>query len=139
METKNYYSFFSSNEIKLKNQKIGKIICINIFRAVKNTFGETFLCYNTKYNRTFYANSQLKGYLNKMKPELQTMEGYYFKNSDLCSIVEFRIKSIKEDNDQVELEFIKQKMTRDTSEVLDLSDSEMECLIKTKNNYAVIV
>ena len=28
-------SLFSSNEIKLKNQKIGKILCINIFRAVK--------------------------------------------------------------------------------------------------------
>ncbi len=67
-----------------------------------------------------------------MKPELQTMEGYHFKNCDLCSIVEFRIKFIKEDNDQVELEFIKQKMTRDTNEVLDLSDSEMELFNKNK-------
>ena len=64
------------------------------------------------------------------------MEGYYFKNTDLWSIVEFRIKSIKEDNDQVELEFIKQKMTRDTNEVLDLSDSEME-LFNKKNIYAI--
>ena len=103
-----------------------------MFKAVKTRFGETYLCYNTKYNRTFYANSQLKGYLNKMKPELQTMEGYHFKNCDLCSIVEFRIKFIKEDNDQVELEFIKQKMTRDTNEVLDLTDSEMELFNKNK-------
>ena len=67
-----------------------------------------------------------------MKPELQTMEGYHFKNTDLCSIVEFRIKSVKEDDDQVELEFIKQKMTRDTNEVLDLSDSEMELFNRNK-------
>ena len=109
MTSKNYDSLFSTNEIKLKNQKVGKILCINMFRAVKTRFGETYLCYNAKYNRIFYANSQLKGYLNKMKSELQTMEGYYFKNAELCSIIEFRIKSIKEDNDQVELEFIKQK------------------------------
>ena len=136
MTTKNYDSLFSTNEIKLKNQKVGKILCINMFRAVKTRFGDKYLCYNAKYNRIFYANSQLRGYLNKMKSELETIEGYYFKNTELCSIIEFRIKSIKEDNDQVELEFIKQKMTRDTNEVLDLSDSEIELFNKTKNNYA---
>ena len=132
MTTKNYDSLFSTNEIKLKNQKIGKTLCINMFRAVKTRFGETYLCYNAKYNRTFYANSQLKGYLNKMKSELETIEGYYFKNAELCAIVEFRIKSIKEDNDQVELEFIKHKIGRDTTEVLDLSDSEIELFNKNK-------
>ena len=132
MTTKNYDSLFSTNEIKLKNQKVGKILCINMFRAVKTRFGETYLCYNAKYNRMFYANSQLRGYLNKMKSELETIEGYYFKNAELCSIIEFRIKSIKEDNDQVELEFIKQKIIRDTNEVLDLSDSEIELFNKNK-------
>ena len=97
MTTKNYYSLFSTNEIKLKHQQIGKILGINMFRTVKTRFGETYLCYNAKYNRTFYANSQLKGYLNKMKSELETIEGYYFKNAELCSIIEFRIKSIKEE------------------------------------------
>ena len=61
-----------------------------------------------------------------MKSDLQTNQGYYFKNADLSPIIEFKIKSIKEDNDQVELEFIKQKTTKDTTEVLDLSDCEIE-------------
>ena len=132
MTTKNYDSLFSTNEIKLKNQKVGKILCINMFRAVKTRFGETYLCYNAKYNRMFYANSQLRGYLNKMKSdlELELNQGYYYKNAELSSIVEFRIKDIKMDNDQVELEFIKQKIIRDTNEVLDLSDSEMELFNK---------
>ena len=132
MQTINYDSLFSSNEIKLKNQKVGKILCINMFRAVKNRFGDTYLCYNVKYNRIFYANSQLRGYLNKMKSDLQTNQGYYFKNADLSPIIEFKIKSIKEDNDQVELEFIKQKTTKDTTEVLDLSDCEIEQTRKNK-------
>ena len=67
-----------------------------------------------------------------MKSELETIEGYYFKNAELCAIVEFRIKSIKEDNNQVELEFIKHKIGRDTTEVLDLSDSEIELFNKNK-------
>ena len=124
MDTKNFDLLFSSNEIKLKNQKIGKILCINIFRAVKTRFGETYLCYNVKHNRIFYANSQLKGYISKLKTDLQVEQGYYFKDVELNSIVEFKIKSIKEDNDQVELEFLKQKCSKDTNE--DLSDSEIE-------------
>ena len=132
MTTKNYDSLFSTNEIKLKNQKVGKILCINMFRAVKTRFGDTYLCYNAKYNRMFYANSQLRGYLNKMKSDLELTQGYYYKNEELSSIVEFRIKDIKMDNDQVELEFIKQKIIRDTNEVLDLSDSEIELFNKNK-------
>ena len=50
MTSKNYDSLFSTNEIKLKNQKVGKILCINMFRAVKTRFGDTYLCYNAKYN-----------------------------------------------------------------------------------------
>ena len=124
MDTKNFDLLFSSNEIKLKNQKIGKTLCINLFRAVKTRFGETYLCYNVKHNRIFYANSQLKGYISKLKTDLQVEQGYYFKDVELNSIVEFKIKSIKEDNDQVELEFLKQKCSKDTNE--DLSDSEIE-------------
>ena len=41
MDTKNFDLLFSSNEIKLKNQKIVKTLCINLFRAVKPRFGET--------------------------------------------------------------------------------------------------
>ena len=126
MDTKNFDLLFSSNEIKLKNQKIGKTLCINLFRAVKTRFGETYLCYNVKHNRIFYANSQLKGYISKLKTDLQVEQGYYFKDVELNSIVEFKIKSIKEDNEQVELEFLKQKCSKDTNEVLDLSDSEIE-------------
>ena len=126
METKNYDSLFSSNEIKLKNQKMGKILCINMFRAVRNRFGDTYLCYNEKYNRICYANSQLRGYLNKMKSDLQTDQGYYFKHADLSPIIEFKIKAIKKDNDQVKLKFIKQKTTKDTPKVLHLSDCENE-------------
>ena len=132
MKHKNFDLLFSSNEIKLKNRKIGKTLCINMFIVVRNRFGDTYLCYNEKYNRTFYANSQLKGYLNKMKSDLQTEQGYYFKNADLSPIIEFKIKAIKEDNDQVELEFIKQKTTKDTNEVLDLSDCEIEQTRKNK-------
>ena len=133
MENKNFDLLFSSNEIKLKNQKVGKILCINMFRAVKNRFGDTFLCYNQKYNRIFYANSQLKGYLNKMKNDLKTEQGYYYKDPSLSPILEFKIKAIKEDNDQVELEFIKQKTTNNADEVLDLSDCEIEHTSKNKN------
>ena len=67
-----------------------------------------------------------------MKSDLELTQGYYYKNEELSSIVEFRIKDIKMDNDQVELEFIKQKIIRDTNEVLDLSDSEIELFNKNK-------
>ena len=139
MDTKNFDSLFSSNEIKLKNQKIGKTLCINLFRAVKTRFGETYLCYNVKHNRIFYANSQLKGYISKLKTDLQVEQGYYFKDVELNSIVEFKIKSIKDDNDQVELEFLKQKCSKDTNEVLDLSDSEIEQSNKKNSTFPIIV
>ena len=49
------------------------------------------------------AQGELAGLKNvKICPGEQ---GYYFKDVELNSIVEFKIKSIKEDNDQVELEF----------------------------------
>ena len=67
MDTKNFDLLFSSNEIKLKNQKRGKTLCINLFRAVKTRFVETYLCYNVKHNRIFYANCQLKDILVNLK------------------------------------------------------------------------
>ena len=123
----NFDLIFTTSEIKIKNQKIGKKLIVNAFRVINTRYGESFLCYCDKYKRVFYGNSQLKSYLNKMKTDLKNDNGYYYKDDKLDVIVEFKIKSFKPDNDQVELQIIKkEKSNKDNSEILDLSDSEKE-------------
>ena len=123
-----FQNLFSSNEIKLKLQQINKILDVNAFRTVKTKFGESYLCYSNKVQRIFFANSQLKGYISKIKPDLKVDDGYFYKDNDLTKIVEFKIKAINEVNGQVELEIIKQKrnVNQTESEILPLSDSEKE-------------
>ena len=123
----NFDLIFTTPEIKIKNQKVGKKLIVNAFRVINTRYGESFLCYCDKYKRVFYGNSQLKSYLNKMKTDLKNDNGYYYKDDKLDVIVEFKIKSFKPDNDQVELQIIKkEKSNKDNSEILDLSDSEKE-------------
>ena len=123
----NFDLIFTTSEIKIKNQKIGKKLIVNAFKIINSRFGESYLCCDIIHNRVFYGNSQLKSYLNKMKTDLKNDNGYYYKDDKLDVIVEFKIKSFKPDNDQVELQIIKkEKSNKDNSEILDLSDSEKE-------------
>ena len=125
----NFDLLFDTNEIKLKFQKINKKLNVNVFKIIKTKFGESYLCYDLKHKRIFHANSQLKSYLNKFKTDLKIDNEYYYKDNDLSNIVEFKIRSFKVDNsNQVELDFIKREKfnNKDTSEVLNLSDSEKE-------------
>ena len=133
----NFDLIFTTPEIKIKNQKVGKKLIVNAFRVINTRYGESFLCYSDKYKRVFYANSQLKSYLNKMKADLKVDNGYYYKDDKISDILEFKIKAFKTDNDQVELEFIKKEKSnniKDTSEILDLSDSEKETCVGYKKN-----
>ena len=106
----NFDLIFTTSEIKIKNQKVGKKLIVNAFRVINTRYGESFLCYCDKYKRVFYANSQLKSYLNKFKTDLKSDNEYYYKDNDLSNIVEFKIRSFKVDNsNQVELDFIKRE------------------------------
>ena len=119
---------FNSNEIKLKNQKINKTLSVNAFKILKTKFGESYLCFSDRCIRIFYANSQLKSYLSKLKQDLKVEDGYYYKDEDLSKIVEFKIKVINEVNGQVELEILKNKksINKNTDEVLELTDDEKD-------------
>ena len=118
--------FEDSTLIKLKDQIVTKIISINAIKAVQTKFGKSFLCYNLKHNTSFFSNSQLKGYLNKIVPNLQCSNGIYTKDEALNDIVKFSIESIG-DNNQVKLNFIRNKVNATLStKPIPLSDSDKE-------------
>ena len=120
-----FESLFNLNTIKLKDQIINKKLNVNSFRIIKTKLGVSYLCYDDKHKRLFFANSQLKAYLNKLQHDLKIDNGFYYKENELNNIVEFKIKAIKEDTKQVELEIIKHKKTNNiVNEILPLSDSE---------------
>lgn len=135
-----FNNLFTSTEIKLKLQSINKKLTVNAFRVLKSKFGNSYLCYCLKYNRIYYANSQLKAYLAKIQPDLKIEDGYYYKDDELTNIVEFKIKSKDDVTSQVELEIIKQKkQTKTTDEILPLSESEKEEPVKVYRKADLIV
>ena len=123
-----FQNLFSVNEIRLKLQQVNKTFDVNAFKIVKSKFGNSYLCYSHKYQRVFFANSQLKAYISKIQPDLKVEDGFYYRNDNLDKIVEFKIKAINEVNGQVELEFIKQNrgVIKNTDEVLPLSEDDSE-------------
>ena len=58
-----FQNLFSVNEIRLKLQQVNKTFDVNAFKIVKSKFGNSYLCYSHKYQRVFFANSQLKAYI----------------------------------------------------------------------------
>ena len=44
---------FGVNEIKLKLQKINKVLDVNAFKVIKSKFGTSYLCYSDKCKRIF--------------------------------------------------------------------------------------
>ena len=64
----------NANEIKLKLQQLTKQLAVNFFKTVKTKYGDTYLCYNTKYNKTYYSNKQLYAYLSKMLSDLKLLQ-----------------------------------------------------------------
>ena len=106
--------------IRLKDQKVNKTLSINFFRSIKTKFVEQYLLYNKKYNKIFFSNKQIFGYINKIT-NLKEKDGFYFKDDILSDIVTFQIKKI-EDN-RVSVSFINDN-SRYKSEILPLSDNE---------------
>ena len=120
----NFNTFFENSQIKLKDQKIGKKLQINLIMVLKSKFGDNMLCYDKKHNRTFFTNSLLKSYLSKMLSNLKSNSNFYYMDDDLSTILEFQIKSHLMNNgkDQVQLEFIKKRHYN--NEVLDLTSDD---------------
>ena len=106
--------------IRLKDQKVNKSLSINFFRSIKTKFGEQYLLYNKKYNKIFFSNKQIFGYISKIS-NLKEKDGFYYKDEQLSDIVTFQIKKI-EDN-RVSVSFINDN-SRYKSEILPLSDNE---------------
>ena len=112
------------NEIKLKDQKVNKKLQVNIIMKFKSDKGESYLIYDKKHNRKYFANAQLKAYLNKID-NLKNINNIYYKDDDLSTILEFKIKLItidKDNNKKVEIDFMKKQQYK--SETLELSDSD---------------
>lgn len=122
----NFDKTFEVDEIKLKDQKVGKRFDINIIKLIKTKYGNNMILYNKKHNRVFFANSLLRAYLSKVIINLKHTDNYYYKDDDLSSILQFIITGKKEVNGkpQVQLEFIKSYNYHYDNEVLDLSDKE---------------
>ena len=108
-------------EIKLKSQLVNKQIAINGIKPIKTRFNDSYLCYNKKYNKVFYANAQLRGYIKKLISDLKSNNNFYYKD-DLSDILTIKIDSIE--NEKVNLSFINSKKISFQDEVLQLSDNE---------------
>ena len=120
----NFDKYFQCDEIKLKDQKVNKKLQVNIIMKFKSDKGESYLIYDKKHNRKFFANAQLKAYLNKID-NLKNVNNIYYKDNDLSTILEFKIKSITIDdkgNQKVEIDFMKKQQYK--AESLQLSDSD---------------
>ncbi len=107
----------------LKEQKIGRKFFINMIKDINTKFGKSFMLYDKKHDCIFYANSQLKAYLQKVIESLRNIGSYYVKDDELSLILEFEIQNItKKDNRiQVDLNFVKHKRAK-----IILSDSDNE-------------
>ena len=131
----NFDKYFQCDEIKLKDQKVNKKLQVNIIMKITtDKYGQTYLLYNKKHNRKFFANAQLKAYLNKID-NLKNINNIYYKDDDLSTILEFKIKLItidKDNNKKVEIDFMKKHQYE--SETLELSDSD-NFNIQLKNLY----
>ena len=116
--------FNESTQIKLKDQKVNKTLDINIISKIKTSYGETFLCYNKKYNVNFFVNSCLRAYLNKMIENLKNNDNFYYRDNESTKILQFKIKSIVKDEQgktKVDLEIVK-KEHKDQNIQLPLTD-----------------
>ena len=82
---------------------------INIINKItSDIYGETYLLYDKKHNRIFFANAQLKSYISKIT-NLKTINNIYYKD-DFSTILEFKIKLItidKDNNKKVEIDFFR--------------------------------
>ena len=108
-------------EIKLKSQLVNKTLAINCIKPIKTRFNDSYLCYNKKYNKVFYANAQLRGYIKRLIGDLKSNNNFYYKDDELSDILKFKIESIN--NEKVNLSIIYKKcLFKD--EVLELSDNE---------------
>ena len=121
-----FNKLFETDIIKLADQKEGKTLHINVIKTIKTQYGDSFLLYDKKHNKTFFSNNLLKAYLTKMLGDLTNEKNYYYIDADLSTILSFKILSIKNVNgkNQVQLDFIKNKKSQCNNEILDLSDSD---------------
>ena len=97
------------------------------------------ILYDKKHNITYYSNSLLKAYLNKLKENLKNESAFHYIDEDLSTILSFKIESIKtiDGKIQVQLEFIKNKF-KCSDKVLDLSSDgseDNEDVIIKKSNF----
>ena len=92
----NFESYFEKSElISLKNQKVGKTLQVNLIKLIKTKFGNAMIIYDKKHNVTYYSNSLLKAYLNKLIENIKKELIYYNINKDLSTFLSFKIESIK--------------------------------------------
>ena len=121
-----FNKIFETDLIKLSDQKEGKTLHINVIKTIKTQYGDSFLMYDKKHNKTFFSNSLLKAYLTKMLNDLTNEKNYYYIDNDLSTILSFKIGAIKTINgkQQLQLEFIKNKKLQCNNEILDLSESD---------------
>ena len=99
-------TFDDASLIRLYDQPINKKISINIIKNLTTKYGQSFMCFNLRYKVKFYANAQIKGYLNKMLDNLEKDGEYYVKSYRLEDILIFQIMDITEDN-KINVNFIK--------------------------------
>ena len=99
----------NATQVNLKDLKIGDRFEINLIKSVKTKFGPSFIIYSKNKNYSFFSNSQLKGYLNKVVESLDKKNSYYFKSEDLEKFLEIQIKDISttDGRTKVDLNFIK--------------------------------
>ena len=116
-------TFDDASLIRLYDQQLNKKLSINIIKNLKTIYGQSFMCFNLKYKIKFYANAQIKGYLNKMLDNLEKDGEYYVKSYKLEDILIFQIKEITEDN-KINVNFIKKDQEKYIKRVLPLSDDD---------------
>ena len=96
--------FENANTIVLKEQKVGKILSVNIIKTITTKYGSSFLLYNSKNNVLFFPNSQLKSYLSKAITNLKFTNGYYYKDDNKSSILDFEISKISIEDTKIRVD-----------------------------------
>ena len=49
-----FNKLFDTDIIKLSDQKEGKTLHINLIKTIKTQYGDSFLMYDKKHNKTFF-------------------------------------------------------------------------------------
>ena len=90
--------FNNIDEIKIGTQTLGKKLHVNIIKKISTKFGENYYIYDKVNNVSFFGNSLLKSFIEKILEKLQIKDGYYVLNDNIEDILILKVAGNYMDN-----------------------------------------